>query len=106
MRITDRHGDAFFLNKVLNTDQHAAELKRLHTLRGTFSFLYAVASVGMCVMLVLFTLHTHQPEYADLLVTAMFLYAKMSYNDLDSKIKFMKVIEAQQLAQQNAVSSS
>jgi hypothetical protein len=36
----------------------------------------------------------------------MFLFANMSYNDLNTKIKFLKLYAAQQLTQQHVTSST
>ncbi len=106
MRINDMHSDAFFLNTMLDGDLRAAELKRWHMMRQSAFTLYLVTSVGLFLIIGLNIVHPHRPEIWDLSVAAYFLFAKMSYNNLDTKIKFLKLYEAQQLPQQDATSSS
>lgn len=106
MRITDKHGDAFFLNHMMDGNLRAAELKRWHMMRQSAFSAYLVTSVGLFLTIGLNLVHPHNPGVTDLSVVALFLFAKMSYNNLDTKIKFLKLYEAHQLLQQDATPSS
>ncbi len=106
MKITDKHGDALFLKNTSEPNLLAAELKRLESRReGAFIF-YGGFGLLLFVYLYIDVFNKTEDYGTPLLGIMMFIFYAVSHHNLDTKIKLLKLIQAQQIQQTDDVSSS